>query len=247
MSNRPSSTKRGHRHTASSSARVAQARQASDSSRVWFIVVGVVVAVVLIALAVAIGMSRSNDTAGVGVASAGFDLSPDAPDDLVFGEVNVDGAALPGADDAMADPAIGQPAPALTGQRFDGEPITIGGADRPMLVMFMAHWCPHCQQEVPRVTAHLDGTLPTDVDLRAVSTSANRQQPNYPPGDWLRRESWPVPTLVDDAEGSAATAYGLRNLPYFVAVNADGQVVARTSGQLTTDQFDALVGAARGT
>jgi cytochrome c biogenesis protein CcmG/thiol:disulfide interchange protein DsbE len=113
------------------------------------------------------------------------------------------------------------------------------------VVMFVAHWCPHCQKEVPLITAHLGGKLPGDVDLFAVSTGVDQTAPNYPPGAWLRKENWPVPTLVDDAQGSAAKAYGLSGFPYFVVVDASGKVVDRASGEIPVEQFDALINAAR--
>ena len=64
------------------------------------------------------------------------------------------------------------------------------------------------------------------------------------PAEWLAAEDWTVPTL-DDVDNSVAPQFGLSGFPYFVATDADGTVVARGSGELTTDQFDQLVEAAR--
>jgi thiol-disulfide isomerase/thioredoxin len=132
------------------------------------------------------------------------------------------------------------------GQRFDGNPIAITGPGRPKVVVFIAHWCPHCQKEVPLLTQHLGGNLPADVDLYAVSTAAEEARGNYPPGRWLRAENWPVQTLLDDAQGSAAQAYGLSSYPFFVAVDASGTVVDRRAGELTTAEFDQLLAKAKG-
>ena len=33
---------------------------------------------------------------------------------------------------------------------FDGAPLTIAPTGKPMLVVFLAHWCPHCNAEIPR-------------------------------------------------------------------------------------------------
>jgi hypothetical protein len=52
--------------------------------------------------------------------------------------------------------------------------------------------------------------------------------------------------IADDEAGTAATTFGLSAFPYFVAVDADGTVVARASGELTTDQFDDVVALAQG-
>ena len=49
-----------------------------------------------------------------------------------------------------------------------------------------------------------------------------------------------VPTLVDDAEATAANAYGLSGFPFAVAIDADGQVVARTSGEVGSEGLEQL-------
>ena len=130
------------------------------------------------------------------------------------------------------DPSIGATAPVVDGKSFDGTPESIGGATgRPSLVVFVAHWCPHCQDEVPRlVDWRADGTIPEDIDLVAVSTAVESDLPNYPPSAWLAAEEWPGRILTDDADGTAAGVYGLPSYPYFVALDADGRVVAPGHG-----------------
>ena len=143
------------------------------------------------------------------------------------------------------DSARGCTIPTAEGLDLDGEAITIGPDGPAKLIVFVAHWCPHCQAEVPRIVEHLaDTPMPDDVDLVAVSTSANPAAPNYPADAWLDDEGWTVPTL-DDVDNAAALQFGLSAFPFFVAVAAEGAVVARGSGELTMDQFDALVEAAR--
>lgn len=80
--------------------------------------------------------------------------------------------------------------------------------------------------------------------LFTVSTGVAEERGNYPPQRWLKEAGWTAPVLADSSDSTAAAAYGLSSFPYFVAVDAEGKVVARTSGELTTDQFDALVAAA---
>jgi cytochrome c biogenesis protein CcmG/thiol:disulfide interchange protein DsbE len=246
MSNRPSTSK-----ARATSARVAHARNADQRSNRWWIIGGVVLAIAL-ALLVAMFATRPKDqVSSGGQSSAGFNTAEGAPKDLVTGTVTVQGTNLPELPDAQpgqappADPAVGQAVPTVSGQKFSGEPITIPGAGTPKVVMFVAHWCPHCQKEVPLLTDHLKGGMPEGVDLFAVSTGVNEPRGNYPPGSWLRAENWPVPTLVDDAQGTAAQAYGLSGFPFFTAVDSSGKVVKRASGELTTQQFDDLVAAAR--
>lgn len=160
--------------------------------------------------------------------------------------VEVTGAALPRLDDPSADPAVGQAAPTVTGVSFDGSPVTLAPQGEAQLIVFVAHWCPHCQAEVPVITEWLaDNGDPEGVELRAVSTGVNAAAPNYPPSAWLEEEGWPIPTLIDEPDSVAANAYGLSAFPFFVAVNDQGQVVARISGELTVAQLEALVAAAR--
>lgn len=146
-----------------------------------------------------------------------------------------------------ADPAVGQVIPSLSGTTFDGQPIAIGPDGRPKLVVFVAHWCPHCQREVPILVDHLvDNRLPVGLDLVTVATGTDPNRPNYPPSSWLKSVGWTAPTMADSPEATAAVALGLSAYPYFVAVDSRGRVVARTSGEITTDQFDQLVRLAAG-
>jgi thiol-disulfide isomerase/thioredoxin len=161
-------------------------------------------------------------------------------------DVEVTGDALAQLEDPAHDPAVGQPAPVVTGQTFNGRPLTIPG-DGPAVVVFLAHWCPHCQREVPFLVDHFEENgMPEGVDILAVTTSVDPSAPNYPPSEWLARERWDIPTLHDDEDDTAAKAFGLSAFPYFVAIDADGNVVARTSGELQAPQVEALIDAARG-
>jgi hypothetical protein len=91
-----------------------------------------------------------------------------------------------------------------------------------------------------------NGSKPDDVDLIAISTATSSDRPNYPPSSWLEDEGWTSPVLVDNTDGSAAAAYGLPGFPYFVAVDADGNVAARMSGELTSGELSALFDTVRG-
>ena len=167
-------------------------------------------------------------------------------DDAVAGQekpVTVEGTALTELPDSGEDPAVGATAPTLIGSTFTDEPITIGGAgDQPTIVVVVAHWCPHCQAEVPRLVEwQADGTIPEDIRLVAVATSTDDVQPNYPPQEWLEREEWPGDVLADSEDNTAAGAYGVNGFPFFVALNADGTVAQRGSGELDQQGIEDLV------
>jgi thiol-disulfide isomerase/thioredoxin len=237
MSNRPN-------RRASASARVAAAQAQSRGRTIW-IIVGVAV-VVALALVIAVAVTGSDDAVeGGGPSPSGGTVVPSG--DLSQGTVDVTGESLPGLTrGASTDPAVGQTIPTVAGESFDGSAISIAPGGKPKVVMLLAHWCPHCQAEVPRIQQWLDANgMPSDVDLIAISTSASASRPNYPPGDWLRGEGWSVPTMVDDGEGTAIRAFGLTSYPFFVVVDDTGAVVFRTSGELSETQWEALVDAAR--
>jgi thiol-disulfide isomerase/thioredoxin len=150
-------------------------------------------------------------------------------------------AALPWFEPGQDDPAVGLLAPPVTGASFDGTPVSIEADGRAKMLVFLAHWCPHCQDEVPEVQRWLDeGGLPETIDLISVATAIDETRPNYPPDAWLEREGWNAPVIVDD-EGQVAQQYGLSAFPFWVIVDADGRVVGRATGRLPVEQLDQIV------
>jgi thiol-disulfide isomerase/thioredoxin len=161
--------------------------------------------------------------------------------------VTVTGTVLEKLPESGADPAVGKEIAEVKGQAFDGSPVDIRNDGRPKLVLFVAHWCPHCQREVPLLTKYLKSNpLPKGVDLYTVATATSSGRPNYPPSAWLEKEGWTAPTMADSDDAKAADAFGLSAFPYFVAVDGSGKVVARTTGEITTDDFADLATKALG-
>ncbi len=213
-------------------------RTSADGPNRGPLIIGAVVAVVVLAAVVAIVVAASGDNGD----------SIEAVQEA--GPIEVTGEPLaeyPPTDtlsvDPAADPATGATPPVLTGQTFEGDPLTIDPGDgRAKVVVFATHWCPVCQREIPQIREWLDdGGLPDDVDLQLVSTSARSDGPEYPPSDWLGSVGWTEPVLLDNADSLAATSWGLRSYPYLVFVDADGNVNARASGELPTDELERLV------
>lgn len=166
---------------------------------------------------------------------------------IVLPEGETQPEILPPYTAGMPDGSIGQTIPTVSGSSLlTGEPMTIGPNGKAKVIIFLAHWCPHCQKEVPRIAEHLkENPLPDDVELVSVSTSVMDNAPNYTPQRWLEKEEWPVPTLADSSLGIASQAFGQAGFPFFLVVDADGAVVARTSGEKSNSQFDEMVEAAR--
>jgi cytochrome c biogenesis protein CcmG, thiol:disulfide interchange protein DsbE len=197
------------------------------------IVLGIGAVVIAAAALAAIALTPSaSPTASTGAPSSASPAATSSP---------AGGAALPAYAAGPDDPAVGRPIPEVVGASFDGTPVTIKAAGKPKLIVFLAHWCPHCQREVPVVQAWIDTNgMPAGVELVSVVTAIDPNRPNYPPEEWLARERWQVPVIVD-ADNRIATLYGLTAFPYWVAVGADGTVAQRLTGELTPDQLDALV------
>ncbi len=137
------------------------------------------------------------------------------------------------------DPAVGEPVPALEGSTFDGSPLAFPSATgAPRVLVFLAHWCPHCQREVEALVPVIEeGRFPDGVEIQTVATATNRSQPNYPPSSWLAEEGWTPPVLLDDERSSAASAFGVSGFPFVVLVDGDGRVAARTSGEVPPEQL----------
>jgi thiol-disulfide isomerase/thioredoxin len=133
----------------------------------------------------------------------------------------------PGASDAEA----GRPVPAVVGADFAGNPVSIENDGKAKMIIFLAHWCPNCQAEVPQVVSWLaQNQVPDDVELVTVATSISRVRENFPPSDWLERENWPLPVILDSSASAVGNAYGVSAYPMWAMVDADGNLVTRISG-----------------
>jgi len=149
-----------------------------------------------------------------------------------FGEPVVTGTALPPAIENESDAAIGLRIPAIGGADFDANPVSISPDDgRAKVILFIAHWCPFCQSEVPVVQDFVAaGGVPAEVDFYSVTTGISPTRENYPPSEWLEREEWNLPVIVDDSGSTVAAAFGLTAYPYWVFVDDQGNVMGRITG-----------------
>jgi thiol-disulfide isomerase/thioredoxin len=205
----------------------------SSSGRGKFIV-GAIIAIVIGGAAI------------VAISSSGSDSASTTGSISEFSDITVSGEALPSFDSVSTatDAAIGLPAPVVSGKGFTGTEITTDGAGTPTLLVFLAHWCPHCQREVPLLVEwEKDGKTPTGVDVIAVATGTDPANPNFPPSEWLAREEFPAlwPVIADSADKKAANAFGLSGYPYFVLVDAQGNVFKRLSGEIPMDELTAII------
>ncbi len=194
----------------------------------------------ILAIALGIALLTGGDDAKVSEGTTATDNASSSAAETQ--PVTVTGAALPVPPAAGADSAIGMTAPTLSGFTFDGSPIDITPSGRAKMVVFLAHWCPHCNREIPVLQSWAAaGGVPADLDIVGVSSAVTAQSDNYPPSKWLAGAEWVWPVLADSAESDAAAAYGVGGFPTFVIVGADGKVKIRSSGELPEADLDALV------
>ena len=190
-----------------------------------FIIAGAVVLV--LGLAIAIGVTLSSELVAAG---------------LPEGEISVVGDSLPQyAGENDDNVALGLAAPTFSAPDQNSEIFQLEKNGNSKALLFLAHWCPHCQREVPVVQRFIDSNgVPPGIDVIAVATSIDRGRDNYPPQEWLQREGWSE-TQIYDLDREIGEAYGLNAFPYWVFLDKDLNVLARRTGNLPEDMVGALL------
>lgn len=203
--------------------------------------------------AVVVGLSSGGDNdSGAASDQAAGESAPDAvetpiapafggPDVPEVGEVTVVGDPLPGVESSDDDPAVGLTAPVVTASSLaNGRQVEIGPGKARVIGLF-AHWCPHCQAELPQLTTWLrQNQLPPNSEFIAISTAVDKERDNYPPSAWFNEEEWPAPVIVDDSAATLIGTYGFRGFPAFIAIDEQGTVVGRLTGNVGPDGVQSL-------
>lgn len=213
------------------------------------IIVGIV-GIVVAALAVALFVGGSDDSIST---DSGSDISV-ATNGAPSGDTNenqpvsVVGDALAPFATSNGDPAVGMTAPGLDGRSFDGSAISITPGDgKAYMVVFLAHWCPHCNAEIPQLIKWKEsGAVPEGLEVIGISTSVASDRPNYPPSQWTLATGWPWKIMADSAAMDATAAYGVTAFPFFTVIGEDGLVKVRVSGEVKPDVLDQILASALG-
>ena len=177
-------------------------------------------------------------------------IAPDVPEEFLdaVGPVAVIGDALPPFPEQGVDPAVGMIAPVLIGETTSGEPVRVDAAvDGPTWIVFLAHWCPHCNDEIPRINQLRDeGRIPDGLNVVGVSTAYSPDRPNWPPDEWLVDKKWTFTAIndgIDMEAGSyiAAKEFGIGGFPFSILVDGDGVVITRWSGERLVDELATML------
>ena len=202
--------------------------------------VALLVVVVALAATIAIGLSSGTSAPSVDVGNSAIITGQ-------FQEVTVQGTPLPTLEQSDNDPTRNTPAPVLSGYDFRGNPISINTPEdtRNTLLVFLAHWCPHCNEEVPKLIDWREkGLIPDNLRVVGITTGSRNDAPNWPPSDWIEEKKWPFEVMADDEKQTAALAYGLNAYPFMAVVDADGNVRTRFSGVVEPTALTEIITAA---
>lgn len=220
------------------------------SSPTKWIVAGIAVVLVVIAAIAIVGGSSGSDKSSTGNNSSTASTNADGSSSSgEFQPVTYTGTALPALEEsapaAGTDPAVGTAAPVLKGFAFNGMEMTIKASGKPVLLVFLAHWCPHCNAEIPRLIEwKASGDLPETVQVIGVTTGSRDDQANWPPSEWIVNMEWPWPVMADSETQDAALAMGVSGYPGLVLIGGDGKVLARRSGEASISELNDWLAAA---
>jgi len=212
------------------------AQKSQPSNGKW--VVLAIVAAIATALLVAVVVGGGDEGSGTTNSLPGGDSLAKENQPVV-----IEGTILQPLGDEAIDPMVGQVAPTLNGATFDGSGVSVTPGDgQAYMVVFLAHWCPHCNREVPRLIEwQASGAVPSELQVVGVSTAVASDRPNYPPSQWVVDKGWTWPIMADSKSREAAKAYGVSGFPFFVIVGADGEVKARVSGEVEIPALTQIV------
>jgi thiol-disulfide isomerase/thioredoxin len=166
-----------------------------------------------------------------------------------FQKVTTTGDALPQLPESGDDPAVGKAAPTLTGYDLAGRPAKIdpGSDGKATMLVFLAHWCPHCNAEVPVLNEWKEkGLVPTNLRVVGITTASRPDQANWPPSKWLVAKKWTFDQFADSEKQDASAAYGVGGYPFLVFIDAAGNVTSRTSGEVPVEDITTRANAAAG-
>ena len=226
---------------------MAQGKKNSGSSTISAraIIIGVAI-VIALAAAIAVFASGGDDSSSPDTTAAIVDGGV-APAE--YQKVTVDGDALEPLGKDATDPARGKVGPNISGYTFSGFPVSVKPATdgTPTMLVFLAHWCPHCNAEMPRlINWYEDGLVPDDLRVIGIGTASRKDQANWPPSEWMQSFEWPFEVMADTETNQAGVAYGVDGYPFMVILDKDGKVVARHSGEMEESEIPKFVNAALG-
>ncbi|MGZ8449743.1 MAG: TlpA family protein disulfide reductase [Candidatus Deferrimicrobiaceae bacterium] len=94
---------------------------------------------------------------------------------------------------------------------------------KPVLLIFWATWCPHCNESVPAINRmHLEPPTRDTLVILALDYMESREKVRA----FIERKKVAFPVLLDSG-GSVARKYGVVGIPTYILIGRDGKVAYR--------------------
>ena len=102
-----------------------------------------------------------------------------------------------------------------------GESVSLGRftGTHPVLLVFWATWCPHCNAAVPEIN-EIQARMAGRLKILALNYMENRQKVTA----FMKAKSVAYPVLLD-IDGKVARSYGIVGIPTYVVLDRQGKVV----------------------
>ena len=133
-------------------------------------------------------------------------------------------------------PWTGKPTPPLARADLAGKNVDLSDLrGRVVLVNFWATWCEPCRDEMPSVARLQEKLKGKPFEVLAV----NFGESSAKVADFVRKEGWSVPVLLDPDKESAG-AWGAKGLPMTFLVDARGRVRYYVYGERDWSEGESL-------
>ena len=128
-----------------------------------------------------------------------------------------------------------EPAPDVAGETLDGEDLSVGALDGPVVLNFWASWCGPCAAEAPDLVATHERYADRGVHLIGVNVRDSRTNARSFERDFEK----PYPSLYDEDSSIAASfgGIGASALPTTIILDGEHRVAARLFGRVTDSQL----------
>jgi cytochrome c biogenesis protein CcmG/thiol:disulfide interchange protein DsbE len=140
---------------------------------------------------------------------------------------------------------LGRDAPAFNLKTLSGDRVTRNGlAGKAVIVNFWNTWCIPCRQELPALKAFYADHA-NDPDFAMVGIVRDAQKSTSGIADYVRKQGmdW---TIALDPESRAALDFATRGQPETFAITPDGQIVGFQLAEVTKENLETMLDAARG-
>ena len=144
---------------------------------------------------------------------------------------------------------VGSTAPGFSLEDTEGETVSLESLQgKPVVIAFFAPWCPHCQDEAPRLN-EIHAQYGDRVHI--VSISATPYGKDYSPQDrsritlddlkWFQEEFSVTYPLLFDPSIAVGTAYQIRSFPTTYFLDAEHRVVEVFEGGRPVAEFQGVL------